>query len=376
MLEQLTLAANLGTLLEVQDPGPTEGPTASAERDMRGALHDVANALTVLVGWATEARGEHATPEVTSHALRVIDRCARAARDLARRAMGAAVSDPEVDALEIIRDVVDAHLIEAQRAQVRICLEGATTGRVRASSSLAHSLSNLLLNALAYSPANETIRVSVTQTSAHISVIVADGGPGVAEARRGTIFEGTSSRPGGMGLGLIQARTFAREARGDVKLLPPVDGSGARFLLTWSRSDLVAAEDSAPMSRARPQILADVRVLLLEDDASVAEFVMAALEARGAGVVHVADEVAMSSVILKEFDAALVDLSPLGGDAPRVVERLRADAPSLPLVIVSGSVSAQPMEGVRAFRWVRKPFEVAELVEALNDVLRRAVVEF
>ena len=68
----------------------SDPPAADPHRDVTGALHDVSNALTVLLGWVTEARAASASPEQLAHALAIIEDRARAARDLARRAIGAA----------------------------------------------------------------------------------------------------------------------------------------------------------------------------------------------------------------------------------------------------------------------------------------------
>ena len=61
------------------------------KRAALGALHEVSNALTVLLGWVAEAREPDATPEEVERALRIIEQRGRAARDLARRAIGAKV---------------------------------------------------------------------------------------------------------------------------------------------------------------------------------------------------------------------------------------------------------------------------------------------
>jgi hypothetical protein len=64
-------------------------PVADPHRDVTGALHDVSNALTVLLGWVTEARTGRGSPEQVNRALAIVEERARTARDLARRAIGA-----------------------------------------------------------------------------------------------------------------------------------------------------------------------------------------------------------------------------------------------------------------------------------------------
>ena len=69
---------------------------------VEGALHEVSNALTVLLGWIAEARDPSASPEDVKHALRIVEERARGARNLARRAIGAKVppsGDGELEAV-------------------------------------------------------------------------------------------------------------------------------------------------------------------------------------------------------------------------------------------------------------------------------------
>ena len=69
-------------------------------------------------------------------------------------------------------------------------------------------------------------------------------------------------------------------------------------------------------------------------------------------------------------DAALVDLSPIAHDVRGAVEALRKGSPGLALVFISGSALGLP-EGLDSetgdVRWVRKPFEVGEIVAALTE---------
>ena len=63
-------------------------PAGDPHRDVTGALHDISNALTVLLGWVSEARTGRASRAELERALAIIEDRARSARDLARRAIG------------------------------------------------------------------------------------------------------------------------------------------------------------------------------------------------------------------------------------------------------------------------------------------------
>ena len=86
-------------------------------------------------------------------------------------------------------------------------------------------LSNLVHNAIKYTPPGGRITVSVTRGDTTMEAWVHDTGPGIALARRAAVFErfhraadeGDASRRGA-GLGLAIARAYARRNGGDIVL--------------------------------------------------------------------------------------------------------------------------------------------------------------
>jgi two-component system sensor histidine kinase TctE len=84
-------------------------------------------------------------------------------------------------------------------------------------------LSNLVHNAIVYTPSGGHITVMVRTHDGMALVEVRDNGPGIAKARRGEVFERFhQARPGkgahGAGLGLAIARAYARRNGGDIEL--------------------------------------------------------------------------------------------------------------------------------------------------------------
>jgi signal transduction histidine kinase len=97
---------------------------------------------------------------------------------------------------------------------------------------------NLVGNAVRYSPAGKTVRLSFARTNGTASVTVSDEGSGVAAADQQRIFERferAEPREEGAGLGLAISRRLARSMGGDVTL-DSAPGEGARFTLTLPRA--------------------------------------------------------------------------------------------------------------------------------------------
>lgn len=345
-------------------------------RDLAGVLHDVSNALTVLLGWVEEARSPAAEPAAVGYALSIIEQRARVARDLARHAIGGPRVDEQRDLASIIGEVVTALAVEATRGGTRIALTASDRrAHVSGAQDLTQVLTNLVLNALAYAPRGSTVHVATDIDDEAIAVHVSDEGPGVQPERRESIFAGDTTRPGGTGTGLRHSRALARAWGGDVVLLVDADrASGARFRITWPRADVLPRP---PVSTARIPDLSGVRVLVIEDDVAVTQLLEAGLGARGADVTIIesaADLVASRG--RSTWDAVLVDLSPFGGDAARAVAAVRAEAPSASIVLITGSADVVSAGETPAFvELVRKPFEVREVVAALLRRTRSNVLD-
>jgi signal transduction histidine kinase len=99
-------------------------------------------------------------------------------------------------------------------------------------------LGNLIDNACKYSPDGEPVRLSGDRDGDQAVLAVQDSGPGIAPDDRQRIFERFTQldrhpqrRGGGIGLGLYIARQLARSQDGDLVVVEPAGGGGARFEL-------------------------------------------------------------------------------------------------------------------------------------------------
>jgi CheY-like chemotaxis protein/anti-sigma regulatory factor (Ser/Thr protein kinase) len=348
------------------------------KRDALGALHEVSNALTVMLGWVGEARDPGATTDEVSRALRIVEQRGRAARDLARRAIGAKVpksmeADANVDT--VIAEVVEALAIEADKAHVRIVRKDDAAElagcRVPLGVDLAQIVTNLALNALAYSPKapNKTsdVRIVTTVGARDVTVDVEDDGPGISEERASSVFEGDTTRPGGAGVGLMHARATARAAGGELLLVDKRPGS--TFRVTWPRDlPTISTRDAVlepKASRPKLQVLAGTKVLIVEDDSDVTDLLESALTTRGAEVTIARNAAELAERIDAGHTAVLVDLSPIASDVSGALALVKKRAKDAAIVFITGSAEALP-EGMEDAAWLRKPFEVGELIAVLS----------
>jgi PAS domain S-box-containing protein len=99
---------------------------------------------------------------------------------------------------------------------------------------LVQVLSNLLGNAIKFSPHGATVRVAAQRQGTHVKVSVSDAGPGIPAHQRSRVFDrywtGSPSK-GGLGLGLYIARRLV-EAQGGKLWLDNEDEPGCTFSFT------------------------------------------------------------------------------------------------------------------------------------------------
>lgn len=334
------------------------------EADLAGALHEVSNALTVVLGWLAAARVQ--LPEGAARdALDVARSHAQRGHLVARRAIGAEVQaeDGQRGVGSLARDAVLGVTQEAERRAVRVILElaAADDALVQDAHAALQILLNLLLNALAFTPPAGAVTLSARVDGTTALFLVSDEGPGIDPARIDSIFAGPdSTRRGGAGVGLRHSSALAESKGGDLSL---VEGAaGATFELRWPISEVRSSARHRP-----PASVLDGRCLIvLEDDPAVQSLLELGLGARGARVTGAADADALERAVTStdHVDALLLDLSPLGTDVDQRLARVRSLLPHTPILVISGSASPSASLSQVA-GWVRKPFEVDEVVEAL-----------
>ncbi len=141
-----------------------------------------------------------------------------------------------VDLVELAEGVVSRLGPQFDEAGVTITLRSQGACEVIADSDrVTQILTNLVGNALTYTPPEGQVAVVVERDDTSARVRVIDTGLGVDPADAETIFErfhrGDRSAPGGMGVGLSIARSLARLHGGDVAVESKGSGRGSTFTL-------------------------------------------------------------------------------------------------------------------------------------------------
>jgi two-component system OmpR family response regulator len=119
-----------------------------------------------------------------------------------------------------------------------------------------------------------------------------------------------------------------------------------------------------------------VRVLLVEDDATIAEFVEKGLREAGFAVDRAADgRTGLQRALTEAYDAAIVDVMLPQMDGLDLIDTLRAKQIRTPVLILSAKRSVDDrVRGLQAGGddYLTKPFAFAELLARVQALIRRA----
>ncbi|WP_454885510.1 ATP-binding protein [Sphingomonas oryzagri] len=230
-------------------------------------------------------------------------------------------------------------------------------------------VTNLLSNALRFSPEGGTVRAALRRDGDNAVVSIEDEGPGVPADFRDRIFERFSqasdgaAMSGGTGLGLAISREIVLAHQGRI-WFGEARGAGACF----SFSLPLQAADPRSESGARP------RILVCEAQAEAAGLLRGMLEHEGCLVdcVVTARE-AQQAARTGRYDGLILDVALPGENGLEVVRALRrrADTRLLPIIVISGVVDPETAgaAALEVIDWIDKPVDQERLIRAV----RRAV---
>jgi PAS domain S-box-containing protein len=207
----------------------------------------------------------------------------------------------------------------------------------------------------------------------YVCVSVADNGVGMSPEVIARVFEPfftTKAVGKGTGLGLSQVYGFARQSGGAAQVLSRVGkGTEIKLYLPPRTEDAAAAEAGPDAARS---MAAGRRLLLVEDDISVAAVALELLEGLGLEV-RAAETGPQALDLLKRerFDMMLSDVVMPGGMTGIELARLCArDYPDMRVVLTSGYAGEDVDAALADAPWpfLRKPYSGEQLAQILGEL--------
>ena len=343
--------------------------------ELRNPLGTIVHALAVLsadVSDPASARVVGLLSRQSAQLTRLVDDLL----DVARVTAGKVELRPVVvDLREAARRSVDALAHAGRTKEHRVHVEGDAVPVLADPARLEQIVSNLVDNALKYTPAGGQIFVRTVREGGDAVLAVRDTGEGIPPELLARVFDVFVQQPqaldrarGGLGLGLTLVKRLVELHGGTVTAASAGQGRGSEFTV---RLAVAIGERRLPAARPPGGPVSPRRVLVIEDNDDAREMVELVLRRAG----HVVDSAADGpSGLVKaaafQPDVALVDVGLPGLDGYEVARALR-DGPRAPrLIALTGY--GQEEDRRRALEagfqvHLTKPVDPAHLVRLLAE---------
>jgi len=324
--------------------------------------HELRNPLAALTAAAHVVKLAQPASEAAVKARGVIERQTKhMARligdllDISRVAMGkAAIERERFNLAKVVADVINVWRASGRLERHFVSL-GASAVWVDADRArIEQVFSNLLDNALKFTPPGKRVNVSVGPEGDQAMLRVSDEGEGLAPGMTERMFDlfvqgarGLDRSAGGLGVGLELVKRLTEMHGGRVSAASAGIGQGATFTVTLP-SVLPSAEQAAPFDSA-PRGAAR-QVLIVEDNDDTRAMLHATLAFSGHDVREARDGTSGLALAAERApDIALIDIGLPDLDGYEVARRLRATPGGRKIGLVAITGYGQPEDQKRAF---------------------------
>jgi len=378
------------------EAGRLQAQEANAAKDQFLATlsHELRSPLNVMNGWIQMLRSGQISPDAAARGFDVLERSVRLQAkliedllDVSRIIVGKLrVEKRRVDLATVAGIAVDAALPAARAKHVALSAAIAPSLFMQADPQrLQQVVSNLLTNALKFTPEQGAIDVRVERIDGRAEIVIHDTGVGIAPDLLPRIFDrfqqgdsSTTRTHGGLGLGLAIVKHLVEQHGGHIAASSAGPGHGSTFTVTLPLlTGEAASVDSSRSVPANSSLLSGVRVLVVDDEADARTTLGAILEQFGAEPTIVGSAADAFDQISRDCpDVLLSDVAMPGEDGYTLIRRIRAtvDANGLPAAALSAYVGEDSQAhaldaGFQAY--LPKPVDPALLATTLATLVHR-----
>ncbi len=325
---------------------------AMLAHELRNPLAPIKAAATLLdMGVLNETRVRQSSAIIgrqVRHMTRLVDDLL----DVSRVTRGLIVLDKTLlDARAIVDEAVEQvrPQLLARRQRLGLHLPGAPAGVEGDRARLVQVLSNLLGNAVKYTPEEGAIDVHVRQEDGMLVLSVTDDGIGMEPELTESAFDlfaqgkrASDRSQGGLGLGLALVRNLVELHGGAVGCASPGPGRGSTFIV---RLPLAAPQPQPDERDAAPVRGERLKLMVVDDNVDAADTLAMLLEAAGHEVAVEHDSRrALERGRLAPPDVFLLDIGLPEMDGRELARRLRAQPETANCVLIAVSGYGQEQD--------------------------------
>lgn len=360
-----------------------------------GIAHDFNNLLTIILGYAGLLTEKNSDSNVHTRVATAIIEAGRRGADVVRQLQLFAnqheVEFVKTDLQALIDDTIDRTCADwPENVQVS-CIYNIKDSVVSIDpTQVAVGLRHLLQNACDAMPQGGMVYVRTSETTttgsqpgefaSALLITIEDNGRGMDATTRARIFEPFFAKdkgPSVRGLGLAVVYGIMRAHRGQIEV-DSAPGQGTRVNLSFPRhttADSEPALSPTDTHSAGPHRAESKQVLVVEDEADIGRLWENIFASEGIPMLWAQDgeeALRLFAAHRDEIGLLFTDIGLPGIDGWQVAQRIRAEVPTLPLLLVSGAFKpgdraqfdlAQPAV------CLPKPFPPSEVLSQIRSLL-------
>jgi len=392
-LSQRTLeltATNKRLVREMEERRAAEAKSSAKDEFLAMLGHELRNPLSAIssassllgmpgAGAESVGRARLIIQRQTQHLSRIVDDLLDLSRAMSGKIL---LSRKRIDISTLVAACLDTFRATGRTAGYTIGADLQPGWVDGDSTRLEQITTNLIDNALKYTPAGGTIDIAIAPEGEDVVLTVRDSGVGIAPDLLPQVFDvfvqgaiSIDRSQGGLGIGLSLVRRLVELHGGTVSATSGGPGSGSTFQIRLPRTEAATVQDKAPEIDAPG---GKATVLLIEDNDDGREMMATMLESFGYPVLQARDGLEGVRIASnRQPGVALVDIGLPGIDGYEVARRLRADARTrgIRLIALTGYGLAEDQRRVLEAGFdlhLVKPVELAALLEQLGEPVGQA----
>lgn len=348
--ERLKAMAELATAKEELKRQNKEAREANRIKDQFIAIvsHELRSPLTAILGWAKILRSGKLSETKQAQGLETIERNANLQNTLIEDILDISriiqnrlrLNKQPIHIVPIVQSVLlDVKpLVQAKSISLESKI-GASVGTIMGDvARLGQVISNLVNNAIKFTPQGGHIFVELQQINSSIQFTVKDTGVGIGADFLPHVFEpfrqadNTKARThNGLGLGLAIVRNLVEMHNGAVKVMSEGIGKGATFTVELPIYSISSQEINESLEKSKQDeveevpSLSGIHILIVDDDKDTRELLAQIIEGYEAKVTTTASaSEALSVLVQLEPDILLSDIAMPQEDGYSLIRKIRS----------------------------------------------------
>lgn len=383
-----------------------EGANRAKANFLNNMSHDIRTPMNAILGYNRLMRKKLTDPQLIDYQRKIeqsgslLLSIINHVLDMARIESGKSKLDENAEVLGMIFDeAYGVFAPEAAKKEIRMKKTIAVEHRslICDGTKIREIFVNLISNAVKYTPRGGSVEVNVNELPceregfARIQTVVTDTGIGMSKEYLPTIYDSfsrerntTMGKVAGTGLGMAIVKELVTMMGGTIEVKSEL-GEGTTFTVTLDHKIAETRHDDRKeiaSRKAAAESLADLHILLAEDNDLNAEIAMTLLEEAGLKVDRAADGIQCVSRIEKEpagtYALILMDIQMPNMDGYKATETIRQlpDPKKAAIPIIAMTANAFEEDRKMALAkgmngYIAKPIDPAKMLAAIQDAIEK-----